>query len=159
VNRIGNGYDAHATSPKRELWLGCVRFEDARVGLEGHSDADAVAHAVCDALLGAAGLGDIGDHFPDTDPRYKDYPGERFLRDVAQMVRGAGYEIVGVDCVVLCEVVRLGPRKKRMAATMARHLGVDAGRVNVKATTNEGHGPVGRGELVACHAVALLRSD
>jgi 2-C-methyl-D-erythritol 2,4-cyclodiphosphate synthase len=156
VNRIGHGYDAHATTPDRELWLGCVHFEDADVGLEGHSDADAVAHAVCDALLGAAGLGDIGEHFPDTDPRYKDYPGERFLRDVAKMVRDAGFEIVNVDCVVLCEVVRLEARKKTMVTAMAQHLGIDAGRVNVKATTNEGQGAVGRREVIACNAVALL---
>ena len=157
--RIGNGYDSHTVAKGRELWLGCVHFDDAPVGLEGHSDADVVAHAICDALLGAAALGDIGEHFPDTDPRYKGYPGKDFLRNVADMVRDAGFDIVNVDCVVLCEAVKLGARKKTMAGAVAGHLGVDGARVNVKATTNEGHGAVGRGEIIACEAVVLLESD
>jgi 2-C-methyl-D-erythritol 2,4-cyclodiphosphate synthase len=159
VIRIGNGYDSHRVVEGRALWLGCVQFEDAGVGLEGHSDADVVAHAICDALLGAAGLGDIGQHFPDSEERYRDYPGKGFLARVSAMVIDAGYEIVNVDCVVLCEVVRLGGRKRAMEQELARHLDVDESRVNVKATTNEGRGAVGRGEIVACHAVALLESD
>lgn len=154
--RIGNGFDVHSLEKGRKLMLGCVHFDDSPLGLEGHSDADVVAHAVCDALLGAAGLGDIGDHFPPTDPQYEDFPGGSFLQRVAEMVADAGYEIVNVDCVVMCDAIKLGGRKKAMAVTMAGHLGIDGGRVNVAATTYEGHGPVGRGEIVACEAVALL---
>jgi 2-C-methyl-D-erythritol 2,4-cyclodiphosphate synthase len=159
VIRIGNGYDSHRVVEGGALWLGCTKFEDAAVGLEGHSDADVVAHAICDALLGAAGLGDIGMHFPDTDPRYRDYPGRGFLARVAAMVFDAGYEIVNVDCVVLCDVVRLGERKRDMAKAIAGHLDIEESRVSVKATTNEGRGAVGRGEIVACHAVALIEGE
>jgi 2-C-methyl-D-erythritol 2,4-cyclodiphosphate synthase len=157
VYRIGNGYDAHPLKAGGTLMLGCVHFDDATVSLEGHSDADVVAHAVCDALLGAAGLGDIGDHFPPSDPDYKDFPGGGFLQRVSEMVRNAGFEIVNVDCVVMSDAVRLGSRKKAMAVTMAGHLGIEGGRVNVGATTHEGYGPVGRGEIIACEAVALLK--
>lgn len=157
--RIGNGYDAHRVVEGEAMWLGCVCIDDAGASLEGHSDADVVAHAVCDALLGAAGLGDIGEHFPDTDPHYRDYPGKGFLARVAAMVHDAGFAVVNVDCVVLCEVVKLGTRKQRMAREIASHLGIDEGCVNIKATTNEGRGAVGRGEIVACYAVALVESD
>lgn len=155
--RIGVGFDIHTLASGRDLMLGCVLFGDSDVGLLGHSDADVVSHAVCDALLGAVGLGDIGDNFPDTDPAYKDYPGSRFLERVAKMVREEGYEIVNVDCVVLSDAVKLGARKREMAAAMAKGLGLTAGRVSVKATTCEGHDAVGRGEAIACHAVALVR--
>lgn len=156
MQRIGIGYDVHRLTPGRELTLGCVRFEDAPAGLEGHSDADVVAHAVCDALLGAAGLGDIGDHFPPTDPRYENFPGGGFLSRTARMLVEAGFEIVNVDCVVMSDAVRLGDRKRAMAVTMAAHLGIDADRVNVGATTLEGTGPVGRGEVIACEAIAAI---
>ena len=159
MNRIGNGYDSHRVVKGRELWLGCVHFDDAEVGLEGHSDADVVAHAICDALLGAAGLGDIGDHFPDTDPNYQGYPGHKFLEAVVDLVYDAGYDIVNVDCVVLSDVVRLGERKKEMVVAIAASLDVDESQVNVKATTNEGRGAVGRGEIIACEAVALVEGD
>jgi len=155
--RIGNGIDVHTLAAGRKLMLGCVHFEDSPLGLVGHSDADAVAHAVCDALLGAAGMGDIGEHFPDTDPAYKDFPGQRFLRRVAEMVREAGYEIENVDCVVMSDAVRLGLRKKAMAAAMAAHLSIDTAKVSVKATTFEKRGAIGRGEVIACEAVALVR--
>jgi 2-C-methyl-D-erythritol 2,4-cyclodiphosphate synthase len=137
--------------------LGCVHFDDSSLGLAGHSDADVVAHAVCDALLGAAGLGDIGEHFPPTDPQYKNFPGGAFLGRTAKMLEDAGYEPVNVDCVVMSDVVKLGGRKKAMAITIAGHLGVDGDRVNVGATTHEGTGPVGRGEVIACEAVALVK--
>jgi 2-C-methyl-D-erythritol 2,4-cyclodiphosphate synthase len=137
--------------------LGCVHFDDSDVGLDGHSDADVVAHAVCDALLGAAALGDIGDHFPPSDQQYKDFPGGAFLGRVAEMVKEAGYKIENVDCVVKSDAVKLGPRKKAMAVTMAGHLGIEGTRVNVGATTCEGAGPVGRGEIIACDAVVLLQ--
>ncbi len=156
MNRIGVGYDVHALADGREMWLGCVRFEDAPRGLDGHSDADVVAHAVCDALLGAAGLGDIGDHFPPSDAKWKDYPGRGFLTEVASMIRAKGYEIGNIDCVVMSDVLNLGARKREMADAMALHLEIDSDLVNVKATTFEGHGAVGRGEVIACEAIAML---
>ena len=156
MTRMGIGFDIHAVASGRPLMLGCVHIEDAPLGLAGHSDADAVSHAVCDALLGAAALGDIGEHFPDSDEQWKDAPGSTFLAHVAQMVRGLGYEIVNIDCTVLADIVHLGDRKRDMAAEMARHLGVSAGQVNVKATTFEGKGANGRGEAIACEAIAVL---
>jgi 2-C-methyl-D-erythritol 2,4-cyclodiphosphate synthase len=156
--RVGIGYDVHRVTKDRDLVLGCVRIEHTGVGLEGHSDADVVAHAVCDALLGAAALGDIGEHFPDTDARYRGYPGRDFLARVSAMVLEAGFTIVNVDCVVMCDVVTLGARKQAMAASVASALGVDAGRVGVKATTFEGRGAVGRGEVIACEAVACIEN-
>ena len=157
--RIGNGTDVHRLVEGRKLMLGCVHFEGSRLGLEGHSDADVVAHAVCDALLGAAGMGDIGDHFPPSDAQWKDHPGRGFLKTVAGMLAGAGWRVANVDCVVMSDAVRLGERKREMAVAMAKHLGVDASQVNVKATTAEGHGAVGRGEIIACHAVAAITSE
>jgi 2-C-methyl-D-erythritol 2,4-cyclodiphosphate synthase len=136
--------------------LGCVHFDDAPVGLAGHSDADAVSHAICDALLGAAAMGDIGEHFPDTDAAWKDAPGSQFLAQVAQMLHGAGYAIVNIDCTVLADVVRLGNRKPAMAQAIADHLGIAVTQVNVKATTFEGKGTIGRGEAIACEAVAVV---
>jgi 2-C-methyl-D-erythritol 2,4-cyclodiphosphate synthase len=154
--KIGLGYDVHRLKVGRPLVLGCVHFQDSAVGLDGHSDADVVAHAVCDALLGAAGLGDIGDHFPPTDPQYKDFPGGAFLERTAEMLDDAGYQILNIDCVVMSDAVTLGERKKVMAVTIAGHLGIDGNNVNVGATTHEGTGPVGRGEVIACEAVALV---
>ena len=156
--RTGIGYDVHAVGSGRPLMLGCVHFDDATISLVGHSDADVVSHAVCDALLGAAALGDIGEHFPDTDARWKDAPGREFLNRVASLVRAAGYEIINIDCTVLCDVVRLGARKRDMVAAIAGHLGLDAGAVNVKATTFEGKGTIGRGEAIACEAIATLEA-
>ena len=156
--RIGIGYDVHVLKAGRPLMLGCVHFKDSPVGLDGHSDADVVAHAVCDALLGAAGLGDIGDHFPATDPKYKDFPGAGFLGRTLEMLTEAGWEIVNVQCVVMSDAVKLGDRKKEMAAAIADHLGIDGDCVNVGATTHEGTGPVGRGEVIACEAVALIKA-
>jgi 2-C-methyl-D-erythritol 2,4-cyclodiphosphate synthase len=156
--RVGNGYDVHSLKEGRRLMLGCVHFDESSVGLDGHSDADVVAHAACDALLGAAGMGDIGEHFPPADPKYKDFPGGDFLQRVAEMIADAGYRIVNLDCVVMSDAVELGGRKKAMAATMAGHLGIDGDRVNVGATTHEGRGPVGRGEVIACQAVALIET-
>jgi len=156
--RIGNGTDVHRLVEGRKLMLGCVHFDGSPLGLEGHSDADVVAHAVCDALLGAAGMGDIGDHFPPSEAQWKDHPGSGFLETVSGMLGRAGWSIGNVDCVVMSDEVRLGERKAAMAAAMATHLGVDASQVNVGATTAEGHGAVGRGEIIACHAVAIITS-
>lgn len=156
--RIGIGYDVHAVGKGSALMLGCVHFDDASVSLIGHSDADVVSHAICDALLGAAALGDIGEHFPDTDARWKDAAGRDFLSRVAGLVRGAGYDIVNIDCTVLCDVVRLGDRKRQMVAAIATHLGVEPSTVSVKATTFEGKGTIGRGEAIACEAIATIES-
>jgi len=158
MTRVGIGHDVHAVAKGRALMLGCVHFQDSGVGLEGHSDADVVCHAVCDALLGAAGLGDIGEHFPDTDARWKDAAGREFLVRVAELVRAAGFDIVNVDCTVLADVVRLGDRKREMTAAIAHHLDIAPDRVNVKATTFEGKGTVGRGEAIACEAIASIET-
>lgn len=154
--RVGIGYDVHALKPGLKLMLGCVFFEEAKLGLEGHSDADVVTHAVCDALLGAVGLGDMGDHFPDTDPAYENFPGTGFLERVAALVKGKGYNIENVDCVVSSDAILLKTRKKDMSRAMAEALGVNADQINVKATTHEGYGAVGRGEIIACEAIALV---
>lgn len=154
--RHGIGYDVHVVVPERKLMLGCVHFDDVDFGLEGHSDADVVAHAICDALLGAVAKGDIGEHFPPGQPRWKDAAGETLLKAVARMVHDDGYRIGNIDCVVICDVVRIGERKKQMCGAIAEAVGVGAGCVNVKATTCEGHGSVGRGEIIACEAIASI---
>lgn len=157
--RVGTGFDIHTLIEGRALWLGCVHFEDSPVGLQGHSDADVVTHAICDALLGACALGDIGEHFPDTDPKYRDFPGEKFLVAVRELVAKAGYSIVNIDCTVLSDAVRLGDRKEQMAMMIAATLGIGSSRVSVKATTLEGHGAIGRGEAVGCQVVILVEYD
>ena len=152
---IGQGFDSHRFAPGRPLILGGVRIEH-EVGLAGHSDADVLTHAVIDAVLGAAGLGDIGEHFPDTDERWRDADSLALLRHVAGLVGGEGLRVVNVDATVVLERPKLGPHKEAMRARLAEALGLDARRVNVKATTGEGMGFVGRGEGAAAMAVALL---
>ncbi|HEX5131385.1 MAG TPA: 2-C-methyl-D-erythritol 2,4-cyclodiphosphate synthase [Candidatus Krumholzibacteria bacterium] len=154
--RMGIGYDVHAVATGRPLMLGCVHFNDAPVGLAGHSDADVVSHAICDALLGAAAMGDIGEHFPDTVAEWKDAPGATFLARVARMLHEGGFAIVNIDCTVLADIVRLDDRKQTMAREIAAHLDIAPTQVNVKATTCEGKGAVGRGEVIACEAVAVV---
>jgi 2-C-methyl-D-erythritol 2,4-cyclodiphosphate synthase len=156
MNRTGIGWDVHPLVTGRALVLGGVRFHGVERGLKGHSDADVVCHAVCDALLGSLALGDIGERFPDTDPGYKDFESVRFLDLVRDLVLGEGYEIVNIDCTVMSDAVRLGPKKREMEKVMAVHLGIESGCVSVKATTWEGHGAVGRGEVIACQAVAVV---
>jgi 2-C-methyl-D-erythritol 4-phosphate cytidylyltransferase/2-C-methyl-D-erythritol 2,4-cyclodiphosphate synthase len=157
--RTGHGYDIHrfATDPARELWLGGVKFEG--VGLEGHSDADVLLHAVVDSLMGAAGLGDIGEHFPNTDPRWKDEPSATFLKETGQMLSRVGWEVVNIDVSVLAERPKLSPRREEVREVVAGLLGIDVARVSVKATTNEGLGAIGRGEGVAAFAVATIRRE
>jgi 2-C-methyl-D-erythritol 2,4-cyclodiphosphate synthase len=154
--RTGIGFDVHPLVEERELWLGGVRLDGYDMGLDGHSDADVVCHAICDALLGAVGLGDIGEFFPNTDPAYRDYPGVKFLDAVRVMIAKKKYEIVNVDCTVMSDAVRLGERKKDMQVTIASYLEIDTDRVCVKATSFEGYGAVGRGEVIAAQAVATV---
>jgi 2-C-methyl-D-erythritol 2,4-cyclodiphosphate synthase len=152
----GIGYDSHRLVEGRRLLLGGVEIPSER-GLDGHSDSDVLAHAVTDALLGAAGLGDIGEHFPDTDERWRDADSIRLLEAVVGMVRDRGLEIENVDCTVMMEAPKLAPHRTAVRASLASALGLQAERVNVKATTGERMGFVGRGEGVAALAVASLR--
>lgn len=150
----GVGYDCHRFEPGRKLMLGGVEFEGD--GLLGHSDADVCAHAVGDAILGAAGLGDLGRHFPDTDPRWKGVSSLRLLREIAAKADGAGWRIGNADVTLAARRPRIAPRAAEMRSRLAEALGVSPAQVNVKATTGEGMGFVGRGEGIAAHAVALL---
>ena len=153
--RIGHGYDVHCFAEDRALILGGVKI-DYRVGLLGHSDADVLLHAVMDALLGAAGLRDIGFHFPDNDMRYKDADSRVLLREVKQKLDVAGYRISNVDVTVIAQAPKLKPHIPQMMANIASDLDIDVGRVNVKATTEEGLGFTGGLQGMACHAVCLL---
>ncbi len=153
----GIGYDCHRLAAGRRLILGGVEIPH-ELGLEGHSDADVLTHAVIDALLGAAGLGDIGEHFPDTEERYRDADSLVLLETVVTTVIATGLEVVNVDCTVVLEAPRLAPHRQKIRERLARALGLSPTRVNVKATTGEGMGFVGRGEGVAALAVASLRA-
>jgi 2-C-methyl-D-erythritol 2,4-cyclodiphosphate synthase len=155
VSLAGIGYDSHRLSLGRRLILGGVEIP-GELGLEGHSDADVLTHAVIDALLGAAGLGDIGEHFPDTDERWRDADSLELLRDIVAKLSAAGLKIVNVDCTVVMERPKLGARRGEIRGTLAQVLGLDVNRLNVKATTGEGIGFVGRGEGVAALAIASL---
>jgi 2-C-methyl-D-erythritol 2,4-cyclodiphosphate synthase len=155
--RTGIGWDSHKLVEGRPLILGGITLEHTH-GLLGHSDADVLTHAIIDALLGAAGLDDIGAHFPDTDAAYKDADSMVLLRDVVERVRGAGFAIENVDTTVVMERPKLSPHRGAIRAALAAGLGLDAGQVNVKASTGEGLGFVGRGEGVAALAVATLVS-
>ena len=153
--RIGNGYDLHRLVPGRPLVLGGVVIPFDR-GLAGHSDADAVAHAVTDALLGACGAGDIGRHFPDTDPAWKDADSLALLAKAVRIVGAAGYGVINVDVVVIAERPKLAPHVDAMRANLAAAMSVSPGQISVKGKTNEGVGSVGAGESIAVHAVALI---
>ena len=153
--RIGHGIDAHRYVPGRPLMLGCVRIPYDQ-GLLGHSDGDAVAHALADAMLGAAGLGDMGRQFPSTDPLWKDTAGVDFLAAVAEKVRAAGWRVVSAHVVAITEEPRLSPHLAAMSQTMSRALGAPNGTVEVGATTTDGMGFPGRGEGVAASATVLL---
>ena len=153
--RIGHGYDVHKLVEGRDLILGGVKI-DHSLGLLGHSDADVMLHAVSDALLGAAGLGDIGKHFPDTDPQYKGADSLELLRIVGQKVATAGYRVSNIDVTMIAQRPKLRPHIERMEKNIAAAVGIDASRVNVKATTEERLGFTGAEEGMACHAVCLL---
>lgn len=153
--RIGKGFDVHALVPGRKLIIGGVDIPNEK-GLAGHSDADVLLHAVCDALLGAAAMGDIGRHFPDTDSRYKDADSRMLLREVSRLVQEAGYRIVNMDATIIAQVPRMAPHIPAMTKNIAADLGLSLGQVNIKATTTEGLGYTGRGEGIAAEAVVLL---
>ncbi len=153
--RIGHGYDVHRLVEGRQLILGGVDIPWER-GLLGHSDADVLTHAVMDALLGAAGLGDIGRHFPDTDPAYTGADSLRLLAHVTALLRERGFTVGNVDATVLAQRPKLAPHIPQMRDNLARAMGVDPGQVNVKATTEEGLGFTGSGEGMVAHAVALI---
>ena len=156
--RVGIGYDIHRLAPDRKLILGGVRI-DFPTGLLGHSDGDVLLHAVCDARLGAAGLGDIGDLFPDTDPKFKDADSAALLREVLNLVRKKGLRVGNLDCILFAEKPKLGPLKRRIRTRLAEILEVDESAVNVKAKTMEGLGPIGGHEAIAAQAVVLLCED
>lgn len=154
--RIGHGYDVHRLVPGRRLILGGVEIPWER-GLLGHSDADVLTHALMDALLGAVALGDIGKLFPDSDPAYAGADSVELLRRVAALLREAGFAVENVDCTVLAQAPKLAPHIPEMRRRLAGALGLDEGRVSVKATTEEGLGFTGSGAGIAAHAVCLLR--
>ncbi len=157
--RIGQGFDVHALVPGRRLIIGGVEIPYA-LGLEGHSDADVLLHAICDALLGAATLGDIGRHFPDHDATYKNADSRVLLRHVAALVRTAGFTPVNVDATIIAQAPRMAPHIAAMVAHLASDLELPAAAINIKATTTEGLGFTGRGEGIAAQAVCLLaRAD
>lgn len=153
--RIGQGFDVHALVAGRKLVVGGVSIPFEK-GLAGHSDADVLIHAVCDALLGAAALGDIGRHFPDSDPRYKGADSRAFLREVGAKVRDAGFAIANIDATVIAEAPKMAPHIGAMVANLSADLGLKAGCVSVKAKTAERLGAIGRGEGIAAEAIALL---
>lgn len=153
--RIGQGYDVHRLVEGRDLILGGEKIPYEK-GLLGHSDADVLIHAVMDALLGAAALGDIGQHFPDTDPRYEGISSVALLKEVAALLEGRGYVVENIDATIIAQRPRLAAWRPRMAENIAEALGLEKNRVSVKATTEEGLGFTGSGEGIAAQAVALL---
>jgi 2-C-methyl-D-erythritol 2,4-cyclodiphosphate synthase len=153
--RVGIGHDTHRLAEGRPLILGGVRVEHSR-GLVGHSDADVVLHAVTDALLGAAGLGDIGDAYPDTDPKWKDADSTLFLRETLTKLNQGGWKVVNLDVIVFAQEPKLGPIKGLIKTSLAELLGLPADAVNVKAKTGEKVGHIGRAEAIACQVVALI---
>ena len=153
--RVGIGYDVHKLVIGRKLVLGGVVIPFEK-GLLGHSDADVLVHAVCDALLGAAAMGDIGLHFPDTDPKFKNISSLKLLAETNAMVRSKGLAIVNIDTVIFAETPKIGPYRKKMQEKLARTVEVDPDCINIKATTTEGLGVIGSGEGIAAMSVALL---
>jgi 2-C-methyl-D-erythritol 2,4-cyclodiphosphate synthase len=153
--RIGQGLDVHAFAAGRKLRIGGVEIPHHK-GLAGHSDADVLLHAICDALLGAAGLGDIGQHYPDTNPAFSEIDSRKLLRDVAQKLAALKLKVVNLDATIVAEAPRMAPHVKRMIGNIAADLGIAPAAINVKATTTERLGFIGRGEGIAAMAVALV---
>ena len=156
--RIGYGYDSHRFEPGRRLVLGGVEFP-GETGLKGHSDADVLIHAIIDALLGAAALDDIGSHFPDTDPKWKDADSARLLEAVMKEIRTAGYQVANVDVTVICERLKLRPHVELIRERLANVMNVGKGRISVKGKTNEKMDDVGAGIGIEVHAVCLLEEQ
>ncbi len=153
--RIGQGYDVHALVAGRKLVMGGVVIPHDK-GLAGHSDADVLLHAICDALLGAAALGDIGSHYPDSDPQYSEVDSRVLLRATATKIAAAGFRIVNIDCTIVAQAPRMAPHVARMIGNIAADLGIQPAAVSVKATTTEKLGYIGRGEGIAAQAIALI---
>jgi len=153
--RVGQGYDVHRLVAGRPLVLGGVTVPFEK-GLMGHSDADVICHAVGDALLGAAALGDLGTHFPDTDPRWKDISSLRLLEEVVRLIRQHGFRIVNIDATLAAEQPKIGPQVPHMRRRLAESLGVSIEQISIKATTTEGLGPVGAGQGMAAYALAAI---
>lgn len=153
--RVGLGYDVHKIVSNRELWLGGVKF-DADFGLLGHSDADVLIHAICDALLGAACLRDIGYHFPDTDPRYKGIDSKKLLAEVIRLLQENHFKVGNIDATVCCERPKINPRITDIQECLSTIIGVPANRVSIKATTTEKLGFTGREEGISAYAIALI---
>ncbi len=155
--RIGIGYDVHRLVKGRKLYLGGVEFEDAVFGLEGHSDADVLIHAIMDAMLGAAGFNDIGYYFSDKDEKYRGIRSTELLKQVSILIKNAGYSVENIDSIVVAEYPRVAPKIDEIKQTLATALGINVKQVGVKATTEEGLGFTGRKEGIAAHAVVLLK--
>jgi 2-C-methyl-D-erythritol 2,4-cyclodiphosphate synthase len=155
MTRVGIGYDLHRLSPDRKLILGGIEVPFDK-GPLGHSDGDVLTHAICDALLGAAGLGDIGTHFPDSDPQWKSASSLDFLRRISIQLAAGNLIIVHIDAIVVAERPRLGPHFPAMRESLARALAISPGMLNLKAKTHEGTGEIGRGEAIAAHAIATV---
>jgi len=153
--RVGEGWDVHALVPGRPLVIGGVTIPHP-VGLLGHSDADVLLHAITDALLGAAALGDIGAHFPDTDPVFRGADSLRLLAEAVRRVRQEGWKVGNIDCTVVAQAPRMAPYREAMRDAIARALGIEPGQVNVKAKTAEKLGPVGQGQSIEAHAISLI---
>ncbi len=157
MHRIGYGFDAHRFSKDSKLVIGGVEIP-FELGLAGHSDADVLSHAICDALLGALGEGDIGSHFPDSDPKYKGMSSLVFLEETIALMREKGFEIENLDSVVVCEKPKIAPHIKEIKETLAKTLGISTLALGVKATTTDQMGFTGRGEGIAAHTVALIKT-
>jgi 2-C-methyl-D-erythritol 2,4-cyclodiphosphate synthase len=153
--RIGQGFDVHQLAEERKLIIGGVNIPHEK-GLLGHSDADVLLHAICDALLGAAALGDIGRHFSDTDPRFKNIDSRVLLQRVGRLLAEHGYKVVNIDATIIAQAPKMSPHISAMVGNIARDLGMEAGDINVKAKTAERLGPVGRGEGIEAEAICLI---
>jgi len=158
MHRIGFGFDAHRFTEDRKLIIGGVEIP-YELGLSGHSDADVLTHAICDALLGALGIGDIGSHFPDSDPKWKDVSSLALLDKTIDMLRNANFEIENIDSTIVCEKPRIAPHIKSIKEKLSNITGLEPGRLGIKATTTDGMGFTGRGEGIAAYAVVIIKSS
>ncbi len=154
--RVGFGYDVHQFTTNRELWIGGIKIEHSK-GLKGHSDADVLIHSLCDALLGAANLRDIGFHFPDNDSEYKNIDSKILLKEVIKLLKEKGYEFGNADCTIVAEQPKINPHIVKMQETLTKIINTDIDNISIKATTSEKMGFVGREEGIAVHCVALIK--